>query len=136
MFYEKYLVIQGTVYIVAFMKKINNEDILKTQSQMRKWVLGFAVLLSIKKNKSYAITILKDLKKADLLLVEGTLYPILSRLKKEGLLDYTWEESKTWPPRKYYTLTDRWEESLQVFTKTWNNLSNSISNLTKKIWKK
>gem|GEM_PF-6410152 len=83
MIYNKYLVIHSTINIVIFMKKTNNTDILKTQTQMRKGVLGFAVLLSIKKDKSYAATILSDLKNADLIVVEGTLYPILSRFKKE-----------------------------------------------------
>ncbi len=136
MIYNKYLVIHSTINIVIFMKKTNNTDILKTQTQMRKGVLGFAVLLSIKKDKSYAATILSDLKNADLIVVEGTLYPILSRFKKEWLLDYIWEESKSWPPRKYYTLTKSGEEALQLFTDTWDNLSTSIINLQKKSWKK
>jgi PadR family transcriptional regulator PadR len=64
--------------------------------------------------------------------VEGTIYPLLSRLKNSGLLDYTWEESKSGPPRKYYTLTDKGKETIDELSKTWHQLHKIIDNLLKK----
>ena len=111
------------------MEEIN--DILIKQAQMRKGLLGYAVLCSIKQDEAYTATILETLKKADLIVVEGTLYPLLNRFKREGLLEYKWKESKSGPPRKYYRLTPTGESTLTQLDKTWDSLSNSIAKLTK-----
>jgi PadR family transcriptional regulator, regulatory protein PadR len=101
-------------------------------SQMRKGVLEFCALLIISKGEVYPSDILKELKDHDLLVVEGTLYPLLSRLKDSGLLDYTWVESNAGPPRKYYRLTDAGKEILKAMKKSWANLSSSINSLMNK----
>ncbi len=100
-----------------------------TQSQMRKGTLEFCILLIVSKGEAYASDILKTLKAADLIVVEGTLYPLLSRLKANGLLAYEWKESKSGPPRKYYTLTKDGRAVLKDLTATWISLSDSIRSL-------
>jgi PadR family transcriptional regulator PadR len=102
-----------------------------TQAQMRKGILEFCTLLIISRGRIYASEMLLKLKDADLLVVEGTLYPLLSRLRTAKLLDYSWEESKSGPPRKYYTLTDKGKEFLKELNKTWKSLSTSITSLLK-----
>ena len=109
-----------------------NNEIVAKQIQIRKWVLAYSVLLSIENTESYALNILENLKKADIIVVEGTLYPLLSRFKREGLLDYEWRESKSGPPRKYYTLTETWKQTLEALHLTWANLVGAINILTKK----
>ena len=106
-----------------------NTEIENTKAQMRKGILEFCILLVIKKEKIYASDILKKLKKVDLLVVEGTLYPLLSRLKNSGLLKYDWEESKVGPPRKYYSLTDKGRETLNHLSKIWGKFHCSICHL-------
>lgn len=103
-----------------------------TQLQMRKGILEFCILLIISRGKIYASDILQELKSADLLVVEGTLYPLLSRLKNRELLAYTWEESKNGPPRKYFTLTSKGHSAVEELQKTWQDLSRSINSLGKK----
>lgn len=100
--------------------------------QMRKGLLEFPILLIVAEGEVYASDILKELKKSDLIIVEGTLYPLLSRLKKNGVVDYVWRESKTGPPRKYYKLTKTGEKILNELLKTWDVLSSSIDSLRKK----
>jgi PadR family transcriptional regulator PadR len=101
------------------------------KAQMRKGLLEFCILLVISDGRVYSSDILNTLKDADLLVVEGTLYPLLSRLKTQGLLAYDWEESKSGPPRKYYELTKQGRETLRELTKTWKELFASITSLTK-----
>jgi PadR family transcriptional regulator, regulatory protein PadR len=101
----------------------------ETASQMRKGVLEFCTLLIISRNSVYASDILKELKGSDLLVVEGTLYPLLSRLKTNGLVEYDWQESVSGPPRKYYTLTPKGREKLDQLTHTWKSLAKSITSL-------
>lgn len=113
------------------MTNIFSIDIENTQAQMRKGTLEFIILLIISREPVYASDIIKVLKEAKLLVVEGTLYPLLSRLKNSELLDYSWQESKSGPPRKYYTLTDKGQETLKQLTTTWENLNNSINSLIK-----
>lgn len=100
-------------------------------AQMRKGVLEFAILLVIAKEKIYANDIIARLKEAKLTVVEGTIYPLLSRLKNSGLLDYDWEESKSGPPRKYYTLTEKGKKFLDGCENQWNSLKKAIINLKK-----
>ncbi|MES2470837.1 MAG: PadR family transcriptional regulator [Patescibacteria group bacterium] len=102
-----------------------------TKAQMRKGILEFCILLVIARDRVYASEILSELKKADLIVVEGTLYPLLSRLRSAGLLRHSWEESKSGPPRKYYTLTEAGRESLEELKATWKVLASSIATLTK-----
>ena len=111
-------------------------DIENTKAQMRKGILEFCILLVISQGKIYASDILNELKKADLIVVEGTLYPLLSRLKNSGLLEYVWEESKNGPPRKYYSLTNDGKEFLKTLMTTWGKLSKSINSLINKFKKK
>lgn len=98
---------------------------------MRKGLLEFCILTVIASERMYSSDILKSLKHANLLVVEGTLYPLLSRLKTQGLLTYDWEESKSGPPRKYYELTAHGRETLKELTHTWKELTLSINALTK-----
>lgn len=100
-------------------------------AQMKKGILEFAILLSIAKKPAYASDIISDLKKADLIVVEGTLYPLLSRIKKAGLLDYTWVESLSGPPRKYYKLTTKGKQTLTQLELSWQELVGSITKLKK-----
>lgn len=97
--------------------------------QMRRGMIEFCTLLIIGRGKVYASDILKELKSADVIVVEGTLYPLLSRLKSEGLLDYEWKESTAGPPRKYYTLTASGKEKLSHLKSTWKSLVESINSL-------
>lgn len=109
------------------MKKENDFD--EAKLQMRKGMLEFCTLLIISRGKIYSSDILKELKKANLIVVEGTLYPLLNRLKNEGLLDYVWQESSSGPPRKYYTLTAKAKEKLVQLKITWKFLVESITTL-------
>jgi PadR family transcriptional regulator, regulatory protein PadR len=102
-----------------------------TKAQLRKGILEFCILLIISRGRVYASEILSKLKNADLLVVEGTLYPLLSRLRSTGLLSHSWEESKSGPPRKYYELTDTGLETLDELKKTWKHLTASITALIK-----
>ena len=97
--------------------------------QMRKGMLEFCTLLIISRETVYASDILKELKGADLIVVEGTLYPLLSRLKSERLLEYDWKESASGPPRKYYSLTVKGKEKLSDMKTTWKSLVESITTL-------
>lgn len=109
---------------------MNEETIIEnTKAQMRKGSLEFSIMLIISKGEIYASDILKELKKADLIVVEGTLYPLLSRLKSSELLQYTWKESESGPPRKYYTMTDKGQKNLEQLKLTWSKLTKSINSL-------
>ncbi len=98
---------------------------------MRKGTLDFSVLLIISRGKTYSSVIIEDLKKANLIVVEGTLYPLLSRLKRNGLLDYSWRESKSGPPRKYYSLSKEGEKTVSNLINTWKNMQSSMTTLIK-----
>ena len=93
-----------------------------TQSQMRKGVLEFCILSIISQGEIYPSDIIGKMKDAKLIVVEGTLYPLLTRLKNSGLLSYSWVESNSGPPRKYYKLTPLGEEFLKELKKTWDEL--------------
>ncbi|MDC1469868.1 PadR family transcriptional regulator [Flavobacteriaceae bacterium] len=101
-----------------------------TKAQMRKGVLEFCILSVLKNQDAYVAEILKTLKEAKLLVVEGTIYPLLTRLKNAGLLNYRWEESTTGPPRKYYALTESGQLFLVELTTTWNELHNAVTLVT------
>lgn len=96
------------------------------KSQMRKGMLEYCVLLLLSKEASYANDIINRLKEAELIIVEGTLYPLLTRLKKDGLLAYNWQESTQGPPRKYYSLTPDGLTFLQGLDSAWNELAHTV----------
>jgi PadR family transcriptional regulator PadR len=97
-----------------------------TQTQMRKGILEYCILSIISRGEIYASDIIGELKKAKLLVVEGTLYPLLTRLKNNGLLSYNWQESTSGPPRKYYILSPAGLEVLNRLDKTWEELSYAV----------
>lgn len=94
---------------------------------MRKGILEFCILSVLAQGDAYTNDIIQKLKEAQLIVVEGTLYPLLNRLKNDGLLQYRWEESQAGPPRKYYALTEIGHQFLQELTKTWNELVDSVN---------
>lgn len=104
-------------------------DVTNAKSQMRKGMLEFCILLLLKRQAAYASDIIQQLKEADLLVVEGTLYPLLTRLKKDGLLAYEWQESTQGPPRKYYCLTAEGEAFLDELDLAWSEISNTVNYL-------
>jgi PadR family transcriptional regulator, regulatory protein PadR len=110
---------------------MNTKEVENQKAQMRKGILEFCILLIIAKKKKYATEIINELKQADLIVVEGTLYPLLSRLRQDELLTHTWEESQSGPPRKYYSLTEKGEATLGLLKQTWSGLSKSINHLIK-----
>ncbi|RWY52474.1 PadR family transcriptional regulator [Mucilaginibacter gilvus] len=97
-----------------------------TQTQMRKGILEYCILSVIAKGEIYASDIIAELKKARLLVVEGTLYPLLTRLKNNGLLSYNWVESTSGPPRKYYVLSDEGRKVLEQLDTTWKELAFAV----------
>lgn len=102
-----------------------------TRAQMRKGVLELCVLSIISQKEAYPSDIINKLKEAKLIVVEGTLYPLLSRLKNASLLSYEWKESKSGPPRKYYNLTDEGKDFLNGLSETWNELNHAVSQAVK-----
>lgn len=104
-------------------------DIENVKSQMRKGFLEYCTLLILRKEPSYTSEIIEGLKSAHLIVVEGTLYPLLTRLKNDGLLSYEWIESTQGPPRKYYSLTDEGKAILIELEKAWSELSGAINHL-------
>jgi PadR family transcriptional regulator PadR len=98
-----------------------------TQTQMRKGILEYCILSIISSGETYASDIIGELKAAKLLVVEGTLYPLLTRLKNNGLLTYNWQESTSGPPRKYYSLSDAGLEVLKQLDQTWKDLEYAVN---------
>ena len=99
------------------------------KSQMRKGMLEYCVMLLLDKKSYYSSDIIDELERANLIVVEGTLYPLLSRLKKEELLDYEWQESPSGPPRKYYRLTDAGKAVLAALDENWTLLSGTVEGI-------
>ncbi len=100
------------------------------KSQMRKGILEFCILSVIDRQEAYTSDIVERLKQANLLVVEGTLYPLLSRLKNNGLLSYRWQESQDGPPRKYFCLTTEGKSLLDQLRVEWNSIYQSIQSIT------
>ncbi len=100
------------------------------KSQMRKGILEYCILTIISRRESYASDILEVLTQANLIVVEGTLYPLLTRMKNNGLLSYRWQESTDGPPRKYYQLTQEGHDLLDELRQEWEAISLSISTIT------
>lgn len=105
-------------------------NVENTISQMRKGILEYCILAVISRGEIYASDILTELKEAHLIVVEGTLYPLLTRLKNAGLLTYTWKESVQGPPRKYFVLTDEGRKFLNELDETWKDLNYSVNKTT------
>lgn len=105
-------------------------NIDNTQSQMRKGVLEFCILSIIKQGEAYPSDIIEKMKEAKLDILEGTLYPLLTRLKNAELLTYRWVESSSGPPRKYFTLTEKGDTFYKELETTWNELANAVHQLT------
>lgn len=102
-----------------------------TKAQMRKGVLEYCTLLVLNNEPLYAINIIKDLKEAKMIVVEGTLYPLLTRLKNDQLLTYRWEESTQGPPRKYYELTEKGKIFLNELEGSWSELVDAVDKVKK-----
>ncbi len=107
-----------------------NADNIK--SQMRKGYLEYCILLILRKKPAYASDIISELKDAKLIVVEGTLYPLLTRLKNSELLDYRWEESTQGPPRKYYNMTSLGEKFLEELEDAWNEINQVVEKIKTK----
>jgi PadR family transcriptional regulator PadR len=105
-------------------------NIDNTQSQMRKGVLEFCILSVIKQGEAYPSDIIEKMKEAKLDILEGTLYPLLTRLKNAELLTYRWVESSSGPPRKYFSMTEKGEAFYRELESTWNELANAVHQLT------
>lgn len=101
-------------------------NIENTQAQMRKGILEYCILLIIARQDAYVQDIINRLKGSKMLVVEGTIYPLLTRLKNTGLLSYRWEESTQGPPRKYYSITESGREFLQALETSWDELTAAI----------
>lgn len=94
---------------------------------MRKGMLEYCILLLLSRRRAYASDIIKILKQANMIVVEGTLYPLLTRLKNVGAVTYRWEESSQGPPRKYYFITPEGKEALKVLELSWKNIADAIT---------
>jgi len=107
-------------------------NIENAKAQMRKGTLEFCILAIVNKKDCYASDIINTMKKKNLIVVEGTLYPLLTRHKNAGLLSYRWEESKQGPPRKYYALTEKGKTYMVELESSWKDLVESISSIISK----
>ena len=107
-------------------------NVENAKAQMRKGILEYCILSILSKNDAYASDIIKELKEAKLIVVEGTLYPLLTRQKNAGLLGYRWEESTQGPPRKYYTITETGQKFLEDMNQSWNELVTAVKTLNSK----
>lgn len=110
-------------------ENINAENV---KSQMRKGYLEYCILLIIQKKPAYVSDIISELKEAKMIVVEGTLYPLLTRLKNNGILSYNWQESASGPPRKYYELTESGQIFLAELESGWEELAQAIQLLRTK----
>ncbi len=102
-----------------------------TKAQMRKGVLEYCILSILAHGDKYASDIIAELKEAKMIVVEGTLYPLLTRLKNAGLLSYRWEESTQGPPRKYYELTENGTAFLKELDVSWQELVTAVNYINK-----
>lgn len=102
-----------------------------TKAQMRKGILEYCILEILAKRNAYAPDIIEEMKKAKMIVVEGTLYPLLTRLKNAGMLSYRWEESQQGPPRKYYELTETGTKVLVELKESWNEIVEAVETVRK-----
>lgn len=106
-------------------------NIDNAKQQMKKGVLELCVLSILRRGEAYPSDIIRELQEARILVVEGTLYPLLTRLKNNGLLQYRWEESESGPPRKYYKLTNEGETYFTSLIEAWNDLAKMVNKATR-----
>lgn len=129
---------QGTIFCIVpnitvdLSCKWGKMNIENTQSQMKKGILEFCILSIIRRGEAYPGDIAEEMKSAQLNILEGTLYPLLSRLKNAGMLTYRWVESNAGPPRKYFSLTQKGEQFYKELEQTWLDLSHAVNTLTEK----
>jgi PadR family transcriptional regulator PadR len=107
-------------------------NVENTQVQMRKGILEYCILQIVSRGEVYASDMLVELTSAKIMVVEGTLYPLLTRLRKSGLVEYKWVESNSGPPRKYYKLTGEGTSFLNNLSTTWNDLVKSTKHISSK----
>jgi PadR family transcriptional regulator PadR len=105
-------------------------NIENTQSQMRKGILEYCILSIIRQGEVYPSDIIEQMRTAKLNILEGTLYPLLTRLKNSGMLTYRWVESSAGPPRKYFSLTSKGEDFYQELQSTWQEIAHAVTTLT------
>ena len=109
-----------------------NQTIEKVKSQMRKGILEYCILLILHQREAYSADIIRILQESKLIIVEGTLYPLLSRLKNLGLLSYSWVESTQGPPRKYYKITEKGDYFLTHLNDAWLEISHAVEDLSRR----
>lgn len=107
-------------------------NVANTQIQMRKGLLEYCVLHIISRGEVYTSDLIDELTQAEMIVVEGTLYPLLNRLKTAELVNYRWVESEAGPPRKYYSITEEGKKFLDTLSETWKSLVNSTLQITNK----
>ncbi len=107
-------------------------NVANTQIQMRKGILEYCVLHIISRGEVYTSDLIEELTQSQMIVVEGTLYPLLNRLKTAGLVDYRWVESESGPPRKYYSITEEGKTFLNSLSETWASLVSSTTQITTK----
>ncbi len=112
---------------------MKTDNLETTRTQMRRGVLELCILSIIAEGEAYPSDIISRLKEAELIIVEGTLYPLLARLKNADLLQYSWRESKSGPPRKYFALTDKGRIFLKELLDNWNQLVQAVDHTTKNV---
>ena len=117
----------STIKCFSFVFQTKKMNIDNTQSQMRKGTLEFCILSIIKRGEAYPGNIVEEMRAAGLVILEGTLYPLLTRLKNAEMLNYRWVESPSGPPRKYFSLTEKGEQFYSELEKTWNELSGAVN---------
>lgn len=130
----QYFSLHSTIFRLIFGIQYQNSlmNIENTQSQMRKGILEFCILSIIRRGEAYPSDIVEEMRQANLQILEGTLYPLLTRLKNADMLTYRWVESNSGPPRKYFSLTEKGNSFYQELEQTWNELSNGVNALTSK----
>lgn len=110
---------------------MNDTNVDNVKAQMRKGVLEYCILCILNKKDAYASSLIEELKGANMIVVEGTLYPLLIRQKNQGLLTYRWEESPQGPPRKYYAITEKGRSQLMEMDSAWKEMVDTIEMLKK-----
>ena len=116
-------------YHCLALQKNQEMNIENTQAQMRKGILEYCILLIIAQQDAYVPDIISKLKASKMIVVEGTIYPLLTRLKNTGLLSYRWEESQQGPPRKYYSITEQGRDFLKELENSWNELTSAVNSI-------
>ena len=117
------------LYLCLALQKNQEMNIENTQAQMRKGILEYCILLIIAQQDAYVPDIISKLKASKMIVVEGTIYPLLTRLKNTGLLSYRWEESQQGPPRKYYSITEQGRGFLKELENSWDELTSAVNSI-------